>query len=185
MIHILSLYHLFYNNIMLKIYLICLITFLFPICLLITREIYKLFKQHIISNRILKQQNSNTIDIYDTLTLAKIYIKQKKWISSILTLEYGINKDNKIIEKYYNWIGFCYCKTKVYNLSKYYYLQAIQVKPNYISALHNLAEIYKILNDYQNATNTYKKIIQIDNKNTKAKQKFDLLSKQNNRDSRI
>lgn len=174
-----------HNNIMLRIYLVCLTTFLLPICLLITREVYKLCKQYFTTTRILKQQNNHIINIHNNLTLAEIYIKQKKWMSSILILESNILKESEILSKCCNWIGFCYYQTKIYHLSKYYYLQAIKKTPNYISALHNLAEIYQILNDYKNATSIYEKIITIDNKNIKAKQKIEILLKQNNRDSRI
>nr|YP_009295547.1 conserved hypothetical plastid protein [Mastocarpus papillatus]AOL58031.1 conserved hypothetical plastid protein [Mastocarpus papillatus] len=168
------------------IYLISLVTFLFPICLLITIELYKLCRQFFIINNILKRQDKENINSYESLQLAQIYLKQKKWISSIIILESNINQENKIIEQFYNCIGFCYCQIKHYNLSQYYYLQAIKKQPIYLSALHNLAKLYEILNDYKNTTDIYIKILKIDNKNKKAKQKLIMLNtKKYNRDSRI
>lgn len=75
---------------------------------------------------ILNQDSGNHINLHNTLILSKIYIKQNKWISSILLLESGINQENKIIEQLYNNIGFCYAQIKAYNLSRHYYKKAIQ-----------------------------------------------------------
>lgn len=121
------------------------------------------------SIKILNQDNSNQINPYNILILSKIYIKQHKWISSILILESGINQENTIIEQLYNNIGFCYIQIKAYNLSKLYYKKAIQQKPQYKSALYNLGQIYQILNDYKNADEIYKKIMQLDKNCTNQK----------------
>ncbi|CCP38039.1 conserved hypothetical plastid protein (plastid) [Chondrus crispus] len=154
---------------MLTIYLICLITFLLPICLLITSAIYKLYKQLYISITILNKDSNNQINPYNTLILSQIYIKQHQWISSILILESGINQENTRIEQLYNNIGFCYTQIKAYNLSKYYYKKAIQQEPKDKSALYNLGQIYQILNDYKNADEIYKEIMQLEKNRTNQK----------------
>nr|QOS04483.1 hypothetical protein [Sarcopeltis skottsbergii] len=154
---------------MLTIYLICLITFLLPVCLLITIAIYRLYEQFYISITILNQQSINKINIYNTLTLSKIYIEQNRWISSILILESRINQKNELIEQFYNNLGSCFTQIKAYNLSKYYYMKAIEQQPKYRSALYNLGHIYQILDDPKNADKIYHKIMKLDHNHTNNK----------------
>nr|YP_009295853.1 hypothetical protein Schim_107 [Schimmelmannia schousboei]AOM64788.1 hypothetical protein Schim_107 [Schimmelmannia schousboei] len=144
---------------MFQLYLICAICFLLPICFLISSELYKLIARNIIYWNI----NNKSIKKENILGLANIYIKTKKWLTCILMLEFHL--DNEINFEYYNCLGFCYQQISLNEKAKFYYLQASYQEPHNIICLQNVAKIYDILNDQQNAIKSYKKILSIDTSN--------------------
>lgn len=170
---------------MLTIYLTCLTSFLLPICLLITNSLYKIYKQFYININIFNNNINNTINLSNILSLSIIYIEQNKWLSSILIIESNIIYYNELTEKFYNSIGFCYYQIKAYDLSKYYYIKAIKKEPEYISALYNLYQLYKIINDNNNANDIHKKIIEIQKNSNNIKESVNVIINTHDRDSRI
>nr|YP_010904003.1 hypothetical protein REQ00_pgp171 [Caulacanthus ustulatus]WCH57254.1 hypothetical protein [Caulacanthus ustulatus] len=156
---------------MLKIYLICLASFLFPICFLITLEIYKTLKNHIIIN-----YTKNSFDNNNLLHLAQAYIKQNKWLKCITILENNIEVEDKVIIKCYNGLGFCYYHIEEYGLSEYYYKKILKQEPYNISTLFKLANVYSLSKDSKNARNIYQKVLELDKDNTIARKALNKLS---------
>nr|YP_009773953.1 conserved hypothetical plastid protein [Caulacanthus okamurae]QIZ74570.1 conserved hypothetical plastid protein [Caulacanthus okamurae] len=147
---------------MLKIYLLCLTCFLLPVCFLITLEIYKTLKNHIV---VYYSNNSNS------LNSTQAYIRQKKWLTCIKILEKNIALQKKSTTKYYNILGFCYYYINEYQLSEYYYEQVLKQKPNNISILYKLAKVYLLNKKDKDAKNIYQKILKLDKNNNIAKKK--------------
>ena len=166
---------------MLKLYLITLTCFLAIISFIVTYEIYRIFNDYVIINNKLSY---NQEAVQDDLYLAKVYMKRKKWLSCIFMLEKGISQENIYIAKNYNILGFCYYNVKQYKCAEQYYKEATKKEPNNTIFLCNLAKIYVLTKQYQNAKKTYQQVIKIDKNNKKAREQLLLLNKYN-RDSRI
>nr|WCH56056.1 hypothetical protein [Calliblepharis sp.] len=156
---------------MLTIYLISLILVLFPVCLIITNEIYKILNNYIFQYYQLIKNKKNTFKLLQT------YIKQKKWLSCILEIEKKIQQKEEFLADYYNALGYCYYYIKIYNLAEYYYDKAINKNPKKIITLCNLAKIYMSKKQYKNAYNIYHKVIELDKYNKIAKKQIEKLNK--------
>ena len=168
---------------MITLYFICIIFFLLPVCILITIEIYKLLINNMMIYKINIETSNRTNNTNYILNLAEIYIKQKKWLRSILLLE--SNKNNiPNNNQYYHPIAFCYYKIQLYDLAEFYYNKSIEDNNEDIHSLLNIAKIYQIKQNTKKAINTYAKILDIDHKNDTAKKQIEILYKDNNRDSR-
>nr|QCI06207.1 hypothetical protein [Dicranema revolutum] len=155
---------------MLKIYLIILIFISFFICLFITYEIYNILDDHsYINAKSLKKE-------INTLLISQVYMKQKKWIESILLLENNIVQKNELEVKSYKFLGFCYDNIKVYHLSEYYYNKAAQKDTYNTILLYKLAQAYKSNNKTQEAVKIYKQILTIDKNNILAKKQLKILN---------
>ncbi len=86
----------------------------------------------------------------------------------------------------YNTIGFTYFESGQYDVSIYYYKEAINLNPNYAIALNNLAYSYEKKKMLQEAIQTYSKVLTFDEDNTTANEKLIALQKRSKiRDDRI
>nr|QCI09081.1 hypothetical protein [Inkyuleea mariana] len=149
------------NIIVVRLYLVLTICFLIPICFLVSVELLNLFRRNILFNRRVEFIQSIQINKEQILALAKVYINKQKWLTCILMLEFYISLNSINNANYYNCIGFCYQKILLNKIAKYYYINAMLLSPDSLSILKNVANIYKICGDTDNASKVYDKILQI------------------------
>nr|YP_010199324.1 hypothetical protein LK036_pgp183 [Gracilariopsis tenuifrons]UAD89182.1 hypothetical protein [Gracilariopsis tenuifrons] len=144
---------------MFELYLILVISLLLPICYFITNSLRTLYIQIYISKEILKLNNKYTLQKDYILRLAQVYINRKKWLYCTTMLEFYINQteNSRYIAEYYNCIGLCYQYIKSYEIAKSYYLKAYNKEPSIIYIIKNLANIYQICGDKENANEIKKK----------------------------
>nr|QJH88217.1 Ycf37 [Pterocladia lucida] len=112
-----------------------------PICYILTREIYSIYKDIILSNINTNNNYKIFVEKQDILRLAQVHLKRKKWLSCILIIEKFTNNNKRI--ELYNCLGFCYLSTDFYNTAEYYYDKTLKIHPLNTIALHNLMNIYK------------------------------------------
>nr|YP_010197517.1 hypothetical protein LK244_pgp176 [Gracilaria flabelliformis subsp. simplex]UAD85933.1 hypothetical protein [Gracilaria flabelliformis subsp. simplex] len=144
---------------MFEIYLILVTCFLLPICFLITNNLIYIYHQLKSLKQIEETANLMNIDNKHILYIAQIYINRKKWLDCITILEF-YRKQIKINEliilvQYYNYIGLCYQSINIYKIATKYYLKAYDKAPFIKQTLKNLANIYKLSGDTDNASKIY------------------------------
>nr|YP_009511185.1 hypothetical protein [Gracilariopsis longissima]AXI97062.1 hypothetical protein [Gracilariopsis longissima]UAD88978.1 hypothetical protein [Gracilariopsis longissima] len=146
---------------MFELYLILVISLLLPICYFITNSLRTLYIQIYILKEILKLNNKHELQKDYILRLARVYIKRKKWLYCMTMLEFYINQtqNSRYIAQYYNCIGLCYQYIKSYEIAKTYYLRAYKKEPSIIDIMKNLANIYQICGDKENANKIKKKYL--------------------------
>nr|YP_009019518.1 hypothetical protein [Gracilaria salicornia]AHH24486.1 hypothetical protein [Gracilaria salicornia]UAD87538.1 hypothetical protein [Gracilaria salicornia] len=153
---------------MFEIYLILVTCLLLPICYLITNSITYIYYQLKCLKDIQETKNIMCIDNTYILYIANIYIKRKKWLDCIAMLEFYMTKvrvnEAKMLAQYYNYIGLCYQNTNIYKIAQKYYLKAYNKAPLTKQILKNLASIYKLSGDIENANKIHEKLIVLNRK---------------------
>jgi tetratricopeptide (TPR) repeat protein len=135
----------------------------------------------------MRNKTATSLDYY---SLGVIYLSKKLFDQAILQFRYALKtwdqEDLMGLASLYNTIGFTYFETKQYELSIYYYSEAIRLIPNYSIALNNLAYAYE-KNQMQNqAIEIYRQVLKYDKENEIALEKLDKLNRlQITRDDRI
>ena len=168
-------------NLLSNIYLFILFLFLFFLSFVITLQIVQLA---FLQSNYYKLKKLSFISMSDKqrLILVEVLIKKKLWLIALKVLEsnYVVGETNNY--SYFNTLGFVYYCMNRYDLAEKYYLQAINIKDDYIVALQNLAKLYEVQSNYNLVVKTCKKILSNDSNNTFASI---ALKKFSNRDSRI
>ena len=164
---------------MLILYLTCLIIFLIPICILITKQLHQITIQYSSFNRLDNVKKEKINNYLNKIKLAQIYIERNLWMSCITFLENQIDEDKeeKYYIEYYQVMGFCYLKMRLYKLAHYYYTKVINKEPENINGLMSIARIHSLANRIPDAINTYYKVLTIDQNNKIAKQSINILIK--------
>nr|YP_010197110.1 hypothetical protein LK098_pgp176 [Crassiphycus crassissimus]UAD84914.1 hypothetical protein [Crassiphycus crassissimus]UAD85118.1 hypothetical protein [Crassiphycus crassissimus] len=148
---------------MFEVYLMLITCFLLPICYLITNSLKYIYNQIEILKSIQKTKNKKNIDHKKIIYAANVYMNRKQWIDCITMLEFYINQitvnEVKIKAQYYNYIGLCYQSAYIYKIAQKYYLKAYNKLPLEKEILKNLANIYKISGDIENAQKIDQKLI--------------------------
>nr|YP_010198540.1 hypothetical protein LK037_pgp149 [Gracilaria pacifica]UAD86956.1 hypothetical protein [Gracilaria pacifica] len=148
---------------MFEVYLILVTCFLLPICYLITNSLISIYHQ--VKTLMNIKKSTIYINNKNVLYLAKIYIHRKQWLDCITMIEFYmtqivINETTTIVQ-YYNYIALCYQSINMYTIAKKYYLKAYQQEPLNKHILKNLANIYKLSGDIENANKTDQKLIEL------------------------
>uniref|UniRef100_A0AAU7YPK1 Ycf37 n=1 Tax=Gracilaria hainanensis TaxID=2871843 RepID=A0AAU7YPK1_9FLOR len=150
---------------MFEIYLILVTCFLLPICYLITHSITYMYHQLKSLKNIPEAKNLMCINNTNILYLANTYINRKRWLDCITMLEFYITQirtnEIKVIAQYYNCMGLCYQNANIYKIAQQYYLKAYDKTPLEKQILINLANIYKLSGDTENATKIYEKLFSL------------------------
>lgn len=133
---------------------------------------------------------TNTATNVDYYSLGVIYLSKKLFDQAIIQFRYALKtwdqSDTEGLANLYNTIGFTYFETNQYDLSVYYYNEAVKCVPEYTVALNNLAYAYEKKQMPIMAAEIYKKVLNYDSNNEIAKDKLDKLSRWKNlRDDRI
>ena len=131
--------------------------------------------------------NSTPLDQY---SLGVIYLSKKLFDQAILQFSNALKNwdrsDTAGLAVLYNTIGFTYFESGQYDVSIYYYKEAINLDSNYTIALNNLAYSYEKKKMLQEAIVIYSKVLIFDGDNKIANEKLLALQKRSIiRDDRI
>lgn len=134
-----------YNNLFIfRIYLLLSIIILCPICYFITLDLIQKTTTYSLLTFSVKNIKLDELSNNNVLILFKSYIKQKKWLTCILMLEfYRMYSDYRVN----NLMGICYQKLCFYQVARHYYILALNDDPNNLSILQNLLSVCKVLKD--------------------------------------
>ena len=101
--------------------------------------------------------------------LGQLYLCKKIYTKAITlfrnSLQYWDKNDEIGLGSLYNTLGFTYFKLKQYESAIYYYIQAIDLLPDYILALTTLGLAYENKQMYKDAFKIYLNVLKYEKKN--------------------
>ena len=139
-------------------------------------------KQKFEDKRISLEKIDNLTPSYEvSFQLGLSYLKKRLYDKAIFQFRNCLkvwNKDDSLsLGVLYNTIGFCYYKADQLTIAVYYYELAINLLPDYTSALNNLGLVFECQLKKQKALNIYKQVLIYDSMNSTAKERFVALNK--------
>jgi len=178
------------NSILPIIYLIVLFAALLIIILILLKQIFQ--KKDLEQNlsELQKKLRLGIATPLDHYSLGVIYLSKKLFDEAILQFSNALkNWDKNDVEglsNLYNTIGFTYFESEQFDVSIYYYKEAIELNPTYTIALNNLAYSYEKKKMFEDAIDVYSKVLGYDANNPIANEKLlSLRTRVKTRDDRI
>jgi tetratricopeptide (TPR) repeat protein len=178
------------NTLLPTIYLLILFISLCGMLFFLFRQIIR--KKEIESElfELQKKNRSGNATALEQYSLGAIYLSKRLFDQAILQFSSALKNWDKLdtegLATLYNTIGFTYFESGQYDVSIYYYKEAINLNSNYIIALNNLAYSYEKKKLFQEAIKTYSQVLTFDADNKIANEKLISLQKRSKiRDDRI
>lgn len=161
-------------------YLSALATFLVIIISFLIKQVMEIIKEEFIMNDIRAKIQQNLDTYEERYIIGSLCINKKMYEQAIEQLEISLLKSQEIAEDLkaylYNSLGFAYFKLQNYNRAISYYQKALNIKPNYVIALSNLAYLYEKVGVLSKALDTYKLILTFNFYHLLANKKINTLS---------
>ena len=178
------------NTLLPTIYLLLLFASLCTIVIFLFIQVVKKKEVETELSELQKRSRSGNARASDQYSLGVIYLSKKLFDQAILQFSSALRNWDKLDKEglavLYNTIGFTYFESGQYDVSIYYYKEAINLNSEYSIAMNNLAYSYerkKLLNE---AIKTYSKVLTFDKNNKIANEKLVALKKRSKiRDDRI
>ena len=178
------------NTLLPTIYLLLLFASLCTIVIFLFIQVVKKKEVETELSELQKRSRSGNASASDQYSLGVIYLSKKLFDQAILQFSSALRNWDKLDKEglavLYNTIGFTYFESGQYDVSIYYYKEAINLNSEYSIAMNNLAYSYerkKLLNE---AIKTYSKVLTFDENNKIANEKLVALKKRSKiRDDRI
>lgn len=123
-----------------------------------------------------KKLKSGEMEYQDYYSLGIIYLSKKLFDQAIIQFSCALkdwNKDDIIgLGNLYNTIGFTYFETNQLDFAIYYYKKAIEMTPDYVIAIKNLAYAYEQKKLIAEAIDAYTTVLKYDQNNEIANEKI-------------
>jgi tetratricopeptide (TPR) repeat protein len=170
------------NSILPVIYLLILFISLVTLLTFLVRQILKKKELETELSELQKKLRSGSATAKDYYSVGVIYLS-KKFSKALKNWD---KDDLEGLSNLYNTIGFTYFESEQFDVSIYYYKEAIALRPNYIVALNNLAYAYEKKRMLQDAVEVYSQVLTLDAENETANEKLITLKGRSKiRDDRI
>jgi tetratricopeptide (TPR) repeat protein len=178
------------NSVLPTIYLLVLFTSLFVLALILIKQIFKKKDLERDLSELQKKLRLGIATPLDHYSLGVIYLSKKLFDEAILqfsnALKHWDKNDVEGLSNLYNTIGFTYFESDQFDVSIYYYKEAIALNPAYTIALNNLAYSYEKKKMFQDAIDVYSTVLNYDTNNPIANEKLlSLRTRVKTRDDRI
>jgi len=178
------------NNLLPTLYLVILFISLCVLLVFLFIQIIRKKETETELSQLQKKNRSGSATPSEQYSLGVIYLSKKLFDQAILQFSSALKNWDKLdtegLATLYNTIGFTYFESGQYDVSIYYYKEAINLNSNYIVALNNLAYSYEKKKMLQEAIRTYSKVLTLDENNKTATEKLLSLQKRSKiRDDRI
>jgi len=157
--------------------------YLFIICTILIISSIFLITQIILKQKLEKTlvKLQSTKYFKNNFKLGQIYLRKNIYNKAIdefrLSFQNWEKEDRLGLASLFNTLGFTYYKLKEYEIATYYYKIAIQLTPDYLTCLINLAYIYQIQNRLTKLQNILNQIYKYDPNNKKIKELQNYLNK--------
>ena len=178
------------NNLLPTLYLLILFISLCTLLLFLFMQIIRKKEIETELSQLHKKNRAGSATPSDQYSLGVIYLSKKLFDQAIVQFSSALKNWDKLdtegLATLYNTIGFTYFESGQYDVSIYYYKEAINLNSNYTIALNNLAYSYEKKKMIQEAIRTYSKVLTFDENNKTAIEKLLSLQKRSKiRDDRI
>ena len=117
---------------------------------------------------LLRRKNMSLSTSNELLSAISLILRKKCWLKSIELIESYSQLSGTSIYQHFNALGFIYYSMSNYKLAKFYYLQAINAKEDYVPALQNLTKLYECIKDNSSMLQTCRRILFYDPNNKMA-----------------
>ena len=178
------------NNLLPTLYLLILFISLCTLLLFLFMQIIRKKEIETELSQLQKKNRAGSATPSDQYSLGVIYLSKKLFDQAIVQFSTSLKNwdrlDTEGLATLYNTIGFTYFESGQYDVSIYYYKEAINLNSNYAIAMNNLAYSYEKKKMLQEAIQTYSKVLTFDEDNKTANEKLLSLQKRSKiRDDRI
>ena len=178
------------NNLLPTLYLVILFISLCVLLVFLFIQIIRKKETEIELSQLQKKNRSGSATPSEQYSLGVIYLSKKLFDQAIVQFSTALKNwdrlDTEGLATLYNTIGFTYFESGQYDVSIYYYKEAINLNSNYAIAMNNLAYSYEKKKMLQEAIQTYSKVLTFDEDNKTANEKLLSLQKRSKiRDDRI
>jgi len=141
----------------------------------IFREVFKSRRRESSMSRLRKKLSKEKGTAQEYYELASIYSEKKVFSQAIGLFQKALKAAQEEGEEntapIYNGLGYTYFAQEQYDLAIRQYKEALKLKPEYVTALNNLAHAYEKKNLNAQALEVYEQALKIDANNATAKRR--------------
>ena len=151
-------------------YLSILTIFLLMLSWVITKQLKTIFLLESQFQYFLDESQNVTLKAEEVLAFAKVCVAKQCFTKAVIESHFALKTYNAAkyqltLAQIYNMLGFIYYEASQKTLAKEFYQKAIELDPNYIIALNNLAKIYEDIQDLKKALILYSKVLNLNPSN--------------------
>lgn len=170
------------DNSLAIVYLSILLALLFGASFAIIRQVFKTRRIETALSRLQKKLTKEKGTAQEYYELGGIYLDKKLYTQALdmfqKAIKAGEQEGELNIALIYNGLGYAHFAQQQYDLAIRNYKEALKQKPNYITALNNLAHAYERKNLTAQALQTYEQVLETDPNNITAKRRSQKLQRQ-------
>ncbi len=141
----------------------------------IFREVFKSRRRESSMSRLRKKLNTSKGTTQEYYELASIYSEKKVFTQAIALFQKALKAAEEEGEEntapIYNGLGYTYFAQEQYDLAIRQYKEALKSKPEYVTAMNNLAHAYEKKNLTAQALEMYEEALKLDANNATAKRR--------------
>lgn len=170
------------DNSLAIVYLSILLALLFGASFAIIRQVFKTRRVETALSRLQKKLTKEKGTAQEYYELGGIYLDKKLYTQALdmfqKAIKAGEQEGELNIALIYNGLGYAHFAQQQYDLAIRNYKEALKQKPNYITALNNLAHAYERKNLTAQALQTYEQVLEAEPNNITAKRRSQKLQRQ-------
>lgn len=170
------------DNSLAIVYLSILLALLFGASFAIIRQVFKTRRIETALSRLQKKLTKEKGTAQEYYELGGIYLDKKLYTQALdmfqKAIKAGEQEGELNIALIYNGLGYAHFAQQQYDLAIRNYKEALKQKPNYITALNNLAHAYERKNLTAQALQTYEQVLEAEPNNITAKRRSQKLQRQ-------
>lgn len=169
------------DSILPVLYLSILVVLLAGAAVLLFRQVLKTRKTESTLSRLQNKLNKEKGTAQEYYELGSIFLDKKLYSQAIAQFQKALKakdlKGSEDIAVIYNALGFSYASQEQYDLSIRQYKEALEQKPDYVTALNNLGFAYEKKQLIAQAVEAYEEVLKHEPKNGTAKRRSEALKK--------
>ncbi|MEM9002408.1 MAG: tetratricopeptide repeat protein [Cyanobacteria bacterium P01_F01_bin.86] len=169
------------NTNLLLTYLVTLLALLGIAAILVIRQVYKTRRMEITLNRLQNKLTKEKGTAQDYYELGSLMLDKKLYSQAAIQLKQALKRleeeETSNAPLLYNALGFSYFAQEQYDLAIRQYKEALQIAPDYVTALNNLGHSYERKQLISQALESYETALKHDPKNKTAKRRAESLRK--------
>ncbi|NEQ46096.1 MAG: tetratricopeptide repeat protein [Leptolyngbya sp. SIOISBB] len=162
-------------------YLVTLLVLLSVAAVLVIRQVYKTRRVEGTLNRLqgkLSKEKGNAQEYYE---LGSLLLDKKLYSQSVIQLKQALklitDEETEQAALIYNALGYAYFAQEQYDLAIRQYKEALDIAPNYVTALNNLGHSYERKQLITQSLESYEAALTYDPDNKTAKRRAESLRK--------
>ncbi|MEM1310470.1 MAG: tetratricopeptide repeat protein [Cyanobacteria bacterium P01_D01_bin.71] len=162
-------------------YLVTLLALLSVAAILVIRQVYKTRRVEGTLNRLQSKLSKEAGTAREYYELGSLMLDKKLYSQAVIQLKQALkllsDDESEQAALIYNALGFAYFAQDQYDLAIRQYKEALEIAPNYVTALNNLGHSYERKQLIAQSIESYEAALSYDPKNKTAKRRAESLRK--------